>query len=146
MRSLQFWKSWNTPNRTIFSILSLLIFSAIVFFWWGWSASPAPTVTYDHFQQIQRIEVPSHSFQVGLINLHIPADSYVIFENIFGSKLQPNRLALSIFLGAFAVSFLIFVSIVSTPQPLLVFDRNGISDTDVGKSPLRCLECFWYSQ
>src|SRR6478736_7299463 len=114
MFSLQFWKSWSKPYQFTFLIFSFLIFAAIIFFWTSWSASPSPVITYDHFQQIQRVEVQSHSFQVGLVNLIVPADSYVIFENIFGSKLQPNVFALYFFIIALTISFLFFISIIST--------------------------------
>jgi len=114
MFSLQFWKSWNKSYQIIFLIFALFVFASIIFFWTSWSASPAPVITYDHFQQIQRVEVQSHSFQVGLINLVVPADSYLIFENIFGSRLQPNVFALYFFIGALSISFLFFITIIST--------------------------------
>jgi len=114
MHSLQFWKSWNKFYQAVFGILSLLVFATIIFFWTSWSESPAPVITYDHYQQVQRIEVPSHSFHIGLTNLIVPADSYLIFENIFGSKLQPNTWALYVFLGALSISFLILITIVTT--------------------------------
>ncbi len=114
MLSLQFWKSWNKSYQIIFWIFVFFVFASIFFFWTSWSVSPAPVITYDHFQQIQRIEVQSHSFQVGLINLVVPADSYLIFENIFGSKLQPNIFALYFFIGALLISFLFFISIITT--------------------------------
>jgi hypothetical protein len=114
MFSLQFWKSWNKSYQIIFWIFSFFVLTSIIFFWSNWFASPAPVITYDHFQQIQRIEVSSHSFQVGLINLIVPADSYLIFENIFGSKLHPNVVALYFFLLALTISFLFFVTIITT--------------------------------
>ena len=114
MHSLQFWKSWNKFYQTIFAIFSILVFAALIFFWVSWEASPAPVITLEHFQQIQRIEVSSHSFQVGLTNLVVPADSYLIFENIFGSRLQPNTPALYFFLGALTISFLVLITIITT--------------------------------
>src|SRR5258705_1545984 len=114
MHSLQFWKSWNKFYQAVFWIFSLFILAAIIFFWSSWGLSPAPVITFEHFQQIQRIEVPSHSFQVGLTNLIVPADSYLIFDNIFGSKLQPNTLALYFFLGALTISFLFLITIITT--------------------------------
>src|SRR5258708_7691269 len=114
MHSIQFWKSWSAKDRIIFWISTLCVLGSVFFFWTSWLASPAPVITSDHFQQLQRIEVPSHSFSVGLVNLVVPADSYLIFENIFGSKLQPNVLALYIFLGALTFSFLFFITIITT--------------------------------
>jgi tetratricopeptide (TPR) repeat protein len=114
MHSLQFWKSWSKFYQAIFGVFSLFVFAAVIFFWTSWSASPAPVISLEHFQQIQQMEVPSHSFQVGLTNLIVPADSYLIFENIFGSKLQPNSWALYFFLGALTISFLFLITLITT--------------------------------
>src|SRR5579859_1139565 len=112
MLALQFWRSWNKSHQIIFWILALAVSSALIFFWLSWLSSPAPVITLDHFQQIQRIDTPSHTFHVGLMNLAVPAGSYLIFENVFGSRLQPNVLASYFFVGGLALSFLFFISII----------------------------------
>ena len=142
MFSLQFWKSWNKSYQAIFWILAFFVFASIIFFWTSWSASPAPVITYDHFQQIQRIEVQSHSFQVGLINLAVPADSYLIFENIFGSKLQPNVFALYIFIGALSISFLFFISIISTLSRYWFLIGMGLAMLFLASLRFEALEIF----
>ena len=114
MFSLPFWKSWNKPYQVIFLAFILFISASIIFFWASWLESPAPVITYEHFQQIQHVEVPSHPFQVGLINLMVPTDSYLVVENILGSRLQPNVFALYFFLGALTISFLFFTTIITT--------------------------------
>lgn len=114
MHALRFWKSWSTIDQAILGIFSLLALAATIFFWTNWLDSPAPVINLEHFQQIQRIEVPSHSFHVGLANLVVPADSYLIFESVLGSRLQPNTLALYFFLGALTISFLFLITIITT--------------------------------
>src|SRR6478736_1589425 len=142
MFSLQFWKSWSKPYQVTFWIFSFLILASIIFFWISWSASPAPVITYDHFQQIQRVEVQSHSFQVGLINVAVPADSFVIFENIFGSKLQPNAFALYFFITALSISFLFLISIISTLSRYWFLIGMGLAMLFLASLRFEALEIF----
>jgi len=142
MHSIQFWKSWLKSYQVIFWFFSLCILTSIIFFWASWSASPAPVITYDHFQQIQRIEVQSHSFQVGLINLIVPADSYLIFENMFGSKLQPNIFALYFFIGALSISFLFFISIITTLSRYWFLIGMGLAMLFLASLRFEALEIF----
>jgi len=83
MNSILFWKLWPKPYQILFWFLSTSFLVALILFWRGYLSWPAPAITYEHFQQLQTIEVPSHSFSIGLINVTVPADSYLIFENIF---------------------------------------------------------------
>lgn len=114
MPPINFWKHWIKAERIIFWFLIALILSALVFFWQGKLMYPAPAITFEHYQQLQKIEVPSHTFAVGLTQLSVPADNYLIFENVFGSALQPNVPAFYFFLAALTASFLIFISLFSS--------------------------------
>ncbi len=139
---LQFWKSWNKTYQLIFLVFSFFVFAAVIFFWTSWASSPVPVITFDHFQQIQRIEVASHSFQVGLVNLTVPADSYLIFENIFGSKLQPNILALYFFISALIISFLFFITIITTLSRYWFLIGMGLAMLFLASLRLEVLEIF----
>jgi tetratricopeptide (TPR) repeat protein len=111
MYSILFWKFWTTRERIIFWFLFACLFVSLILLGQAWAEWPAPAISYDHFQQLQSIEAPSHSFSVGLINLTVPADSYIIFENIFGSAFKPNVLASYFFLTTLAIAFVLFMSI-----------------------------------
>jgi len=136
------WKSWHKSERIIFRFCSVLILLAIIFYWQSWLASPAPVITYDHFQQVQKVESIIHTFQVGLINIAIPADSYVILENIFGSRLQPNVFAAYIFLTALSISFLLFISIISTFTRFWFLMGMGFVMLFLGSLRLEAIEAF----
>ncbi|HTH57124.1 MAG TPA: hypothetical protein VL728_13835 [Cyclobacteriaceae bacterium] len=112
MLSIQFWKYWQKPYQFLFWLLACCFLLALIMFWRGYFLYPAPVIGYDHYQQLETIETPSHAFSVGVFNLTVPADSYVILENIYGSTLQPNVVASYFFLATLVLSFVVFISIV----------------------------------
>jgi hypothetical protein len=112
MYSIQFWKHWQRPYQYFFGFLVTVFLLALVLFWRGHFLYPAPAIGYDHYQQLESIETPSHAFSVGVFNLTVPVDSYLIFENIFGSSLHPNIFASYFFLATLIISFVVFVAIV----------------------------------
>ncbi len=142
MPSFKFWKWWSKTDQLIFWVCSLVIFFALIFFWQSWLASPAPVITYEHFQQVQEVETTARTFQVGLINLPIPVDNYVIVENIFGSHLQPNVLASFIFLIALSISFLFFITIVSFLTRFWFLISMGLVIAFLSSLRLPALEIF----
>ncbi len=142
MSSFQFWKSWHKTDQIIFLVCCICIVPAIIFFWQGWLVSPAPVITFEHFQQVQQVEATSHTFKVGLINLAVPADSYVILENIFGSRLQPNVLASYIFLVGLSVSFLFLVTIISSLTRFWFLIGMGLVILFLSSLQLEALEVF----
>ncbi|MBS1506192.1 MAG: hypothetical protein JSS79_06065 [Bacteroidetes bacterium] len=145
MLSFQFWKSWRKPDQIIFWILAAFVFVALIFFWQGWWISPAPVIANEHFQQIQKVQTATHSFQVGLLNLGIPADSYVILENIFGSHLHPNAFASYVFLAALMVAFLFFVAIISTFSRFWFLIGMGLVMLFLASLRLEALEVFGFT-
>lgn len=145
MLSFQFWKSWRKPDQFIFLILAAFVFGSLIFFWQGWWISPAPVIANDHFQQIQKVQTATHSFQVGLLNLGVPADSYVILENIFGSHLHPNATASYFFLTALMIAFLFFVSIISTFSRFWFLIGMGLVMLFLASLRLEALEVFGFT-
>ena len=113
MYSLQFWKHWSKSFQFLFWFLSICCLLALGLFWFNYFLWPAPAIAYDHYQQLQNVEVASHSFSVGIINLAVPADVYLVFENIFGSQLRPAVFASYFLLTALTVAFLFFISIAT---------------------------------
>ena len=142
MHSILFWKSWSTRERIIFWFLFACLLATLVLLWRGWSEWPAPAIGYDHYQQLQSIEAPSHSFSVGLINLAVPADSYVIFENIFGSAFKPNVFASYFFLSTLGVAFVFFMSIISSLGRYRFLISMGIAILFLASLQVDWLEVF----
>jgi hypothetical protein len=142
MSPIRFWKSWRKTDRITFGICSIVVLLSIIFFWQSWLAAPAPVISYNHFQQVQEVESTAHTFQVGLMNLSVPVDSYVIFEYIFGSRLQPNVFAAYLFLVALSISVLFFITIISTLSRLWFLIGMGLAILFLASLRLESLEVF----
>lgn len=126
----------------MFWLLATGFLLALVLFWKGYFSYPAPAIGYDHYQQLESIETPSHSFSVGLFNLTVPADSYLILENIFGSSLQPNVFASYFFLATLVVSFLVFISIAPDLSRYRFLMAMGIVILFLASLQIDALEVF----
>ncbi len=142
MPSFQFWKSWHKTDQVIFWFCAVFVSLTIIFFWQSWSVSPAPVITYEHFQHVQEVESTTHSFTIGLINVAVPAYSEVIFESIFGSPLQPNALAADLFLTALALSFVFFISIISSLSRFWFLIGMGLVILFLASLRLEAVEVF----
>ena len=114
MNPFEFLKSWPRDERVIFWLAFGLVLAALGVFWQGWLVYPGPVITLEHFQQVQPVETITHTFSVGLVNLGVPADSSLIIESIFGSRLHPNLWASVVFLVALSGSFLLVLTVIST--------------------------------
>ena len=142
MYSILFWKSWSARERFIFWFLFACLFASLILLWRGWFEYPAPAIGYDHFQQLQSIETPSHSFSIGLVNVTIPAESYLIFENIFGSAFRPNVFASYFFLTTLITAFVFFLSIVPSLNRYRFLISMGIAILFLASLQVDSLEVF----
>ncbi len=114
MHTIQFWKSWNKPNQYFFWFLSTLLILAIGFFWYSYLLSPAPVITWQHYQELQQEETPIRLFQMGLHSLPVQADIFMITEAQLGSPLNPNLTASYIFLCSLLIFFLVSLALITT--------------------------------
>ena len=114
MHTLQFWKSWSKPNQYFFWFLSTLLILAIGFFWYSYLLSPAPVITWQHYQELQQEETPIRFVQMGLRSLPVQADIFMITEAQLGSPLNPNLTAPYIFLGSLLIFTLVSLTLITT--------------------------------
>ncbi|MBS1486571.1 MAG: hypothetical protein JST43_03210 [Bacteroidetes bacterium] len=114
MNTFFFWNEWRKPERFIFYFLTVATFVALVLFWKSWWMAPAPVIRFDNYQQLEKIETVSRTFQVGTVNVSVPATSYIVFESLLGSALHPNVLASYLFLSACLFAFVGFITVVSS--------------------------------
>ena len=72
---------------------------------------PAPVFTWQQLQELQPQELPLYAFERGNLEFILSAENYVVFERWLGNSVQPNRLALDIYLSvvAFAIAGLLTV-------------------------------------
>lgn len=114
MYSIQFWKFWPIVYQRLFwAITSLLIFS-LLFLWFSFFQSPAPTLTWQYIQEQELLEVPIHRFQTGLFELTIKGNNYLIFERLLGNDLIPQPIFAYVFLGILILSALMLVTVITT--------------------------------
>ena len=142
MNSILFWKLWPRPYQILFWFLSACLLVVLILFWRGYFSWPAPAITYEHFQQLQTIEVPSHSFSIGLINITVPADSYLIFENILGSSLHADVFASYFFFLTVAIAFIFFLSIATDLSRYRFLISMGIAILILASLQVDSIEVF----
>ncbi|MBS1950203.1 MAG: hypothetical protein OJF59_000493 [Cytophagales bacterium] len=114
MNSFLFWKSWRKPDQIIFYLFVSLATIALVYFWVSWWTTPAPTINYDSYQQLEKVETAAHSFQVGTMKFSVPANSYVILESVLGSPIKPNIIAYFFLIVALLVAFTGYMTVISS--------------------------------
>lgn len=101
----------DSPHRTTLFLLAAACvavaaatIAAFVFY-------PAPVFTWQQLQELQPQELPLYAFERGNLEFILSAENYVVFERWLGNAVQPNRLALDIYLSvvAFAIAGLLAV-------------------------------------
>ncbi|MBK5280080.1 MAG: hypothetical protein JJE09_14575, partial [Bacteroidia bacterium] len=114
MYSIQFWKSWPLVYQRIFWVLASLLLFSLLYVWFSFFLSPAPTLTWQYIQERDLLEVPVHTFQTGLFELTIKGDNYIIFERLLGNDLTPSPISAYTFLSILVISALLLLSIITT--------------------------------
>lgn len=114
MNSSTFWKSWGNPNQFFFWLLTTTLLLSIVFFWYSYYSNPAPVITWDQFQQLNTEEVPIRTFSKSIFEIPIYGETYLIYEILGGSELNPNTNASYFFLAIFSISILALISVISS--------------------------------
>ncbi|MGC4020471.1 MAG: hypothetical protein QM734_00260 [Cyclobacteriaceae bacterium] len=142
MYSLQFWKEWPRPYQILFWIFSGLFLISLALFWYGCNQWPAPAITYDHYQQLQSLEVQVHSFNLGLIKLTVTAENNLIFENIFGSALHPSVFGSYFFLSTLVILFIIFMSVLPALSRYRFLMGVGIAALFIASLQVDLLQIF----
>lgn len=142
MHTLWFWRSWHKPYQYFFWVLSLLLVLAIGFFWYSHLLSPAPVITWQHYQELQQEEIPVRFIQVGLHSLPIHADNFMIYEAQLGSGLQPNLPASYIFLTFILIFSLVSLTLITTLNRFWFLIGVGTFSLFIISLQLETLEVF----
>ncbi len=142
MHTIQFWKSWNKPNQSLFWLLSLLLVLSIAFFWYSYAQSPAPVISWDNYQELQTEEITTRSFQVGINTVPVMADNFMIFETLLGSQLQPNLLASYFFISILLIALVVILTIISTLKRFWFLIGMGLFCLFIISLQLEALEIF----
>lgn len=114
MNSFSFWRTWPKSYQFLGAVLGVLLGLVLVGLWTSYFLAPAPTFIWQHAQEQLVTEVPLRSFTKGLVELVIPADNYVIFDQLLGDRLHVQPWVHYAFLGLFFFALSFLVAIITT--------------------------------
>jgi tetratricopeptide (TPR) repeat protein len=114
MLNLSFWRSWSASYRIIAGLVAALLIIVQVGLWTSYFLYPEPTFSWQHAQEQIVSEVPIRTFTSGLAELTVPADNYVIFDQLLGDRVQAQPWAHFAFVGLFFLALSLLVAIVTT--------------------------------
>ncbi|MFZ6010552.1 MAG: tetratricopeptide repeat protein [Bacteroidota bacterium] len=143
MSSLFFWKDWSKHYRSIAYIaLGVFIFS-LLFLWFGYFQGPNGVMHWERIQEQKVVETTVHQFNLGPFELHIPGESYVIFEYLHGSPVTHNITASCIFLFILAVCSCLLLTVITTLEKLWYYAGMGLFILFVVSLRLEVLDLFY---
>ncbi|MBS1489978.1 MAG: hypothetical protein JSS93_05590 [Bacteroidetes bacterium] len=140
-----FWNSWRKPERIVFYLFVFVALIFILLFWKSWWVTPAPVLQFDNFQQLEKVETISRTFQVGTFKVAVPANAYLIFESLQGSLLQPNKIASYFFISAVFIAFAGFMAVVSSLSRFYFLGGMGLVVIWLAGLGINTLEVFGLS-
>lgn len=114
MNTLWFWKRWSPSDQKIFWLLSAFLAGAFIVFLIVFFQNTSLAFIWEQYQQVEQIETPIRTFQVGLSSIDLPADNLVLFETFSGSALQPTGWMYVVLLVGVAVGFLVYITFITT--------------------------------
>lgn len=114
MYSVSFWKSWPLVYQRLLALVAISLLVSLLFLWFAYFRSPAPALTWRTVQEQAAVEVPAHSFSVGVFDLTVLAHSYVLFERFLGNPLATQPVAACIFLITLVFCGTIMLAIITT--------------------------------
>lgn len=77
-------------------------------------AYPWPVFTWQQLQELQPQEIPLYAFERGNLEFTIAAENYLLFERWLGNPIEPNVIALDVYLICFALGLSALLALVST--------------------------------
>lgn len=114
MVSFFFWKTWPVSYQRITGFFALLFLIVQGGLWWYYFQYPEPTFGWLHVQEQVVGEVPLRSFSAGITELVIPADNYIIFDQLLGDHTQVQTWAFVVFTGIFFFALSLLIAIITT--------------------------------
>jgi hypothetical protein len=126
MDNIRFWQKWEPGLHRSFKFLGIAFLalgvSLIVAAW----RSPAPSITWQYWQEREVLEKPVHQFQVGPFSLQVAANNIVLFEKLLGSDLLIQTWPVYFFLGSLLIGLAFLIAIASTLSRFWFFIASGL--------------------
>lgn len=126
MYAYKFWKTWHRNDQYFFSGLALLLILCIGYFWYAYLASPAPTLVWDRYQELQSSEITLRTFTVGTQVIPVTVDNFLLYEVLSGSELNFSKTTFYIFLFLFTLALVTLLSIITTLRQFWFLVGMGI--------------------
>ena len=99
-----FYRSWPSVYQLVFGIAFVVFMAALLSSIVAWIQYPAPTFTWQQWQELQRIALPIHIFETSGIPLVISGENYLLLERWTVSPMGTNTDALNYYLFFFGIS------------------------------------------
>jgi dihydrofolate reductase len=109
-----FWQPWQAgfriPFLASFTLLLVLCVALFIAMW----RSPAPTVTWQYWQERETQAITTHQFQTGPFLLQTKADNAILFERLNGSDFAIPDWPVYAYLLVMVLAFAMMLAVVSS--------------------------------
>lgn len=112
--TLAFWKTWPKAEQFFLLLLGVIFFASIILFWKAYFQSPAPAISWEHYEEIQNEEVTLRTVPIGLFELPVKADNFFVFETQLGSPLYISITLHHLYFTLFIISICVLLTLVTT--------------------------------
>ena len=114
MMNINFWDNWDAGYRRTFQFFGVLAIAGAVLLLIASWRSPAPTITWQSFQEITSLEKPVHQFETGPFQLQTIADNTVITEKLLGNDFLFQEWPAYFYLAGTLLGFILLLTVHST--------------------------------
>lgn len=98
------------PFGLLPGFLFLMVLATVVILY---IAYPWPVFTWQQLQELQLQEIPLYAFERGNLEFTIAAENYLLFERWLGNPVEPNVVALDVYLICFALCLSGLLALIS---------------------------------
>jgi Tfp pilus assembly protein PilF len=142
MNSLFFWGDWPKADKKVFWLLAAAAISVLGFFWYTYSQDTSLAFTWDPFQRLEISQVTLRTFTLGLTNIEVPADQFLLYETFSGSSFQSLPWVFYLFLACLVTGLIVFITLLSTLKRFSFLMGMGLFILVVVSLRLESLEIF----
>lgn len=112
--TLAFWKNWPKAEQFFLLLLGIIFFASIILLWKAYFQSPAPAISWEHYEEIQNEEVTQRTVPVGLFELPVKVDNFFVFATQLGSPLYISVTLHHLYFVLFMISIGVLLAIITT--------------------------------
>ncbi|HEY8512339.1 MAG TPA: hypothetical protein VIL31_10295 [Cyclobacteriaceae bacterium] len=129
----QFWKSWKAEHRYAWYGMAAAFALAVVFYMFSYFRGVDAILHWEKIQEQKVLESTLDTYRLGPFELSVPGDNYVILEYFNGSMIDPNMVAVNLYLIMLAIGVVVLLAVITT------FDRFWFI------AAMALLILIWYS-